>query len=380
VAPWAYSGVAYPYTVLMLGSAALGGLCWLLAERRVAPLTAGLLFGLVAGFRQDLLLFLGPLFLVSLGWHSARRLLLAGIGLGLGGLAWLIPTVLASGGLDGFLAVLLRQVALVEQDSSVGAGGLEHLWWNTSHLLLFLVWQTLRWASVPILIYAASLLPGLRFWRDARARHLLIWLLPATLFYALVHIGDVGYVFSLAPPLFIAAGAGAMTLARWVAAVPAWRDRRWRLPFAVLTPAWLAWTLVTAGPALANDHHVFHTGRQYSALWMHCRDAMLAQSVLVVRERFAPGETLIVGAGFYQHARHYLPEYPAWLAEPGPDGVFRRAVPPETRWVVAYGYRMATRGGPSEGRLAVGCDTTLSVFRVEPGRVVAYRPDELWIE
>jgi hypothetical protein len=383
VAPWAYSGVAYPYTVLALGSTLLGGLAWGLRRRRVAPWAAGLALGLASGFRQDLLIFLGPLLLGSLGPRPPRHYLAAGAGLAVGGLAWFLPSALLSGGIPAYLDALGRQSALVERDTSVMADGLAGLLWNLHHLRLFLIEQTLMWATVPLAIFLLTRPWRGRLWRDARDRHLLLWATPAALFYSLIHLGDVGYVFSLVPPLLIAAGAGAVWAAAWAAR--RWRGvgwcPRWAAGFA-LTPGLVVWTLLAAGPALYNDYYVFHTGQPYSHLWTRCRDGSLVHGIKAVRERVPPEETLLVAAGFYQHALHYLPEYPAWLADPGNEPVFRRPVPPNVRHVVAFGYRMGAGRpqAPNEERVIVSCDNTLSFFRVRPGQIVAYRPDELWIE
>jgi hypothetical protein len=380
VAPWSYSGVAYPYTVLALGSVVLSSLFWALRERRVAPWLAGLLFGLIGGFRQDLLLFLGPLLLVSLGWRPPRQYAGAGAGLLAGCLAWLVPSVMASGGPLPFIDALTGQAALVERDTSVVADGLAGLAWNLYHFRLFLFQQTLKWATIPLAIFALSLVGRGQGWRDRRAQHLLVWALPASLFYVLVHLGDVGYVFSVAPALFIAAGAGTVVASRWVAAVPLWRSWHVALPLgSALTPALVVWALLTGGPALYNDYLVFHTGRQHSLLWNHCRDEALAGSIARVRDHYQTDDTLLVAAGYFLHARHYLPDYQAWLSDPGNGPVFKRAVPPGVRHVVAFGPRMATRGQPNEERVVVGCDISLSIFHVQPGDTVFYQPDELWI-
>lgn len=404
VAPWNYSGVAYPYTLLALLSGLLGALAWELGLHHrpasigaatrapagaepggVPPLLAGatgLALGLASGFRQDLVLFLGPLLLVSLGRPAPRRLLAAGVGLTAGGLAWFIPTVIASGGLAPYLSSLGRQSLLVERDTSVTADGWQGLLWNLEHLRLFLIEQTLRWAAVPLAIFLVAQGLGGTLWRDRRTRHLLLWLLPATLFYSLIHLGDVGYVFSLLPATTIAAGAGTVTGARWLGGRSIWRDRALALPVGslVVTPTLVAWWLLTILPVLENDYVMFHTGRQYSILWQECRDKTLAGSLMLLQERYQPAETLLMAAGYYQQARLYLPEYPAWLYDPVDGPVFRRPVPAGIRQVVAFGFRMQTRNQSNEEQILVGCDNSLSIFRVEPGQVVVYRPDELWIE
>ena len=135
---WFFSELAYPYTVLALGSTVLALICWLLATRRFPwPPLAALVFGLVAGFRQDLLLFLGPLFAVcyvaalgspgSVGRRIADgawlRRVAAQLGLGLlagaaGIAAWSIATDLASEGWGSLWRALTIQSTNVEQGTS----------------------------------------------------------------------------------------------------------------------------------------------------------------------------------------------------------------------------------------------------------------------
>ena len=115
VAFWFYGEVAYPYTTLAVGSTVLAALA--LALRRSAlPGARGVAlfafaYGLLAGFRQDLLLFLAPLALAVFWGRPRRHWLLAAAAGGLGLLLWLVPTAALSGGLPAYLRATLQQGA-----------------------------------------------------------------------------------------------------------------------------------------------------------------------------------------------------------------------------------------------------------------------------
>lgn len=205
---WMYSEVAYPYTVLALLSLVLGW--WLVDGRR--PVTLSLALGALAGFRQDLLLVLGPLWLWRLAPLGPRAIVPGLAALAAGSLTWAAPTVLLSGGPAGYLD------ALVVQSGRVGGGsplaGIDHLGFN-----LALVGEGLLWGLLPmgLILVADAARAALRLARgEARlarpgpvATGLVLWTAPALLFYLLVHIGEWGYLLAVLPPLVLAAAVRA---------------------------------------------------------------------------------------------------------------------------------------------------------------------------
>ena len=163
---WFFSELAYPYTVLALGSTLVALLCWLCRCFPWPPLAA-LAFGLLAGFRQDLLIFLGPLFaacyLVAVGLPGgAGREALGGdwlrrgaVQLGLGGARrrrgrgnLVDCSDLASEGWGSLWRALTIQSANVERGTSAfatGAGGLR----GNGTLLLWFRRHALHLAAFP---------------------------------------------------------------------------------------------------------------------------------------------------------------------------------------------------------------------------------------
>lgn len=317
---WFFSELAYPYTVLALGSTLLGLLCWLLATGRFPwPPLAALAFGLLAGFRQDLLIFLGPLFaacyLVAIGLPIGTRrgaglrralaqLLLGLLCGGIGIAAWWIATDLASEGWGSLWRALTIQSVNVERGTSafaVGSGGLR----GNGTLLLWFSKDALHLAAFPALTYLIQWVIHLRTegWRPP---FLLLWLLPAASFYLLVHIGEAGYVFSFLPAALLLAAAG---LARAAEAIVENLPRAWALARGPLLRAGLA----TALAALILPYHIWlFTGsaRLVSAERLACKDEAIARAVATIAADFPPATTEIVTSTYLQHLAVYLPQYP----------------------------------------------------------------------
>jgi hypothetical protein len=217
---WMYSEVAYPYTVLALLSLVLGW--WLIDGRR--PLVFSATFGLLLGFRQDLLLILGLLWLWRIGRLGARRAAIGVAALIATSLTWLIPTVALSGGPSDYLRALTEQSAMIAGGSAPTAGG------PAVASFLAIMGEPLVWGLFPfgLILVADGAWLAVRLARGRAsgpprglALALLLWTAPAMAFYVLVHIGEWGYVLSVIPPLLLAAATRAD---RAVARVrsPAW--------------------------------------------------------------------------------------------------------------------------------------------------------------
>jgi 4-amino-4-deoxy-L-arabinose transferase-like glycosyltransferase len=216
---WTYSEVAYPYTLLALLSLALGTM--LIEGRR--PLLESFALGMLAGFRQDLLVLLGPLWLWRAGALPAWTLALSGVALAAGIMTWLVPTAALSGGAGAYIATLGEQSRTVSGGSLPG-GGVDAVAQN----LVVLGEPLLVGLNVLWLVLVADALWGVL--RAARghgprpsrvATGLVLWIAPAVLFYAVVHIGEWGYALFLIPPLVLTA---AIRLDRLI---PRVGDRAW---------------------------------------------------------------------------------------------------------------------------------------------------------
>jgi hypothetical protein len=340
---WFYGEIAYPYTTLGAGSVVLALLA-LALRRRLLPGVAGTAalagaFGLLGGFRQDLLLFLAPLFVVAI-WGRPPRHWLAAVAAGaLGILAWLLPTAALSEGLAKYWQATSAQGGGASGGSSPLTGGWAALWFNARAVAVFLE-RGLGFALPPLLYFALRLLLLPRRTLDRSLLWILLWIAPPLGFYLLAHIGDYGYTFSVLPALLVLAARGAVLAARDAAALAAtlWARLRRRAvtPRVRRAGAVTLALLLAAAPLAANAAFFLRRSAQFTVAGIACFDATMEERLWIMGTTFPAEQTLVFSAGYYQHARYFLPQYPAWLYDPADGPVAERVVPPDMRSLVLF--------------------------------------------
>lgn len=212
---WVHGAVPLSYAAEAALAAAVASLAWELREGRRSTLWASaLVLGLAGGVRQSILIVLLPLWLQA-AWAGFRRwrpflgalALLAGTVL-----AWLVPMVWLTGGVQRYVEAgvelygsTVRATTVLDpsgrwQDNVVGVG--EGL---IAGLGLFL----------PLVLWIAGR-PLFRGWGrlGPRASLFALWVVPPLLVYALVHLGQPGYLLTVLPALAILAARGVVLAAR----------------------------------------------------------------------------------------------------------------------------------------------------------------------
>jgi hypothetical protein len=285
---WVHGEVAMPYMLL----APIGTALALLfrdargaGPRRVAAVSFA--FGALGGFRQDLLLFLFPLWLWMLWPAAAASRLRAFVGLAAGCLLWLVPSALLSDGLGAYVTRSLNQL--------VGISGVSANSERSIALNVVLVGDSLFWGglliSIALLVFGlARVLASVRGQRlpdDGEAGFFALWLVPAFAFYLFVHIGEWGFVLSIVPGLY---------------AMMAWllsrlgQGRQRAAAVAVLANAALAAALFLVG-----DHPVF------SRASLVAHDGVTDAKTAWIREHTPPGSIVLAAAEALVVA-YYVPD------------------------------------------------------------------------
>ena len=249
-----------------------------------AALIASAGLGLAAGFRQDMLLLLGPLWLWMLATRSWRERALCVAAVGIAALAWFGPSASLSGGPAAYVASLGGQAARVSELSP--AAGSDALVRNTLLTVYALWWGLLGFAVLLVAAMIGAIIARRRLTEDAA--FFALWLVPAALVYVTIHIGDPGYLMSVLPGLYVA-------FAALIAPVAA-QSRRAILAFAAVLVAVNVAVFVVGGPS-------------FSAAAIARHDRALVQRVNFVRGAFRPAVTVILAQSEYLTARYYLPEY-----------------------------------------------------------------------
>jgi dolichyl-phosphate-mannose-protein mannosyltransferase len=298
---WTYGEVAMPYALLGLLSIVLAVT---LRDARYRPWPAALIasasLGLAAGFRQDVLLLLGPLWLWMLAARSWRERVICAGALGVAALGWFVPSALLSGGTAAYLASLGGQAGRVSE-LSPAAGG-DALLRNTLLTVYALWWGLVGFALLLVAAIVARLLSRRRL--SENAAFFALWLVPAALVYVTIHIGDPGYLMSMLPGLYVLC---AVLLAPIAASAP-----RAAVAFVALL------LVINIGVFVAAD-------TSFSARAIARHDSSLDQRVAFIRGRFPAASTAILAQSEYLTARYYLPEYRVLFFGDHPE-VLSRAV------------------------------------------------------
>ncbi len=355
---WQYSEVAYPYTVLGLVSvAAAAALRGARGRGLGAAVAATAAFTILAGARQDLGLLLGPLWLWMVWPLGARRAAGAAAAGAAAGLLWLVPTVALSGGPADYLAALASQSAFVRDAYSVGSHGLPALVANAVTTTFALEWGLFAAAPFAAAAAVVLVLRGARQRRlDADTAFLAIWIAPALALYALLHIGEWGYVLSVLPALHVLAGRA---IARLLAIHGAGRRR-----MAV------TWASLVVAPAVV----FLSVPAPFSAEAIARHDRELSTHVAFVRETFAPRSTLILTREDYLLVRYYLPEYRVRQYDPDPFVRGRRRM--RTRSVdtiVVFTPGLVPDRSIEVRRVPCGRGVELVRLDIGPGAVLEFR-------
>ncbi len=302
---WFYAEVALSYELEFFFVIMIAGLAYLLirGQHNLWPLLA-LTLGIAGGVRQNTLVFLLPLFVLALVFLNWRRRILSAALLGVVVLAWLAPMILLSGGLQGYLSVLRSGGSVVAGDLSVFSA-LQVLV-NAVRLTAFIGYALIL--GNLLFVYGLWLL--IKNWRtvirDRRAWILGVWAVPAMLFYGLLYVRQHGHIFTFLPALMLLAAFLAVKAGRALAA-------RLRSPAsAVLVPGVVALTgalffLFAPAKLLGRDNVILQTPSRNTIQY---RDTSLAERIQVVRARFDPRNTVVIGGGWdFRIPDYYLRDY-----------------------------------------------------------------------
>ena len=325
---WAYSEVAYPYTLLAFLVTAFAGLIYVAREGKSARfiLLAALFLGIGSGFRQDMLPFMLPLMAYGLLGMPWRRWVAAGMLLGAGVASWYLPSALLSGGFAVYRESSANQSDYIIEKISVFGRGLQAIAANLHDLGLFSL-LALAAATPLLLVFLAGLFfPGRRnVRRDGRLLFLMIWTVPSILFYIFIHVGEFGYVFSFLPAALLAAAWGTANLAVMIA------EKRGDQKKAAGIFA-----LASASVIFINLMLFLVLTPSLSANRLAARDGILRSRIETIRENFDPGSTFIVSVFDYQQAAYYLPEYQVWKFDPLEDSYPSTDLPEGVERVVVF--------------------------------------------
>lgn len=318
---WHESEIGLPYALLALLSTTLAALFHRATSSRERIL-ASLAFGVAAGFRQDLPLLLGPLW-VWMMWSSAWSVRARGLAVAaVACLTWFVPTAALSGGLGAYASSVVTQATQVGTTFSSVARGTTGLVENLLLTLYSLGWGLFAFVFPLIAFPLARMLARRRTDLRGEGTFFALWIAPPFAVYVILHIGDPGYVLSIIPGLYVATAALLAQLAGGAA------GRSGAVSGASLVALnVLAFVVVADGPFSAD------------AIARH--DRSLEARVAYVREHYPVSGTVVLAQFEYVFVRHYLREYRALFYGESPENLSRTPIPvtvaPQRTRVILFG-------------------------------------------
>jgi hypothetical protein len=297
---WFYGEIALPHTLDM---AAVIVSVWLLYKIMIGQVqwiwVTVVLLALVGGFRQQTLMFLAPVALLSVYRIGVRRLVLATALGAVITLMWFIPLMALSGGFQSYMAGSSAYSARFFTTTSIFDGaGLFGLRRNIINKLIPYTLYGWSLAALPAVIFILWRLP--RRWRawltSRKVWFLILWVTPSLLFYALIHMGQQGLTFVFLPALILVSAYG---LYRIFESRPVLLQAS---TAAVVAVGAVVFVLLPSYPLGANSFKLL----TYETI--RTSDQLIGDKIAAVRENFTPEDTLLV-AGNWRHIQYYLPEY-----------------------------------------------------------------------
>lgn len=295
---WFYGEIALPHTLdaMFVIWISLGLLRVMRGERGlVFPVVA--LMAIAGGVRQQTLVFLGPLALFAMRKLGPQRLALAAaLGMVLC-LAWFVPLIQLSGGLQEYLRIVGAFTDRFQKTTSIfmgaGWGGVRR---NATKLILYsgYGWNIL---CIPVLVALVRTLRVRALPRPGeRAVFLALWALPAVLFYLVVHMGQQGLVFVFLPALLLLSAAA---LDRWLGRQP---RLFWAGAILLVGISGSIFVLLPEYPLGAG------TQRLLTRQTLQNNDRYFLERFRAIRQSFLPESSSVLAANWH-HVEFYLPEY-----------------------------------------------------------------------
>jgi len=218
------------------------------------------------------------------------------------------------GAFGSYLQVWSPQSAYVGVVGDFASGGETQATYNLNFLINYLR-QMLGIGLVLILYLLGRRFGPARLAADSRSRFLGLWTVPPLLVYVFAHLGEPGYVLSLAPAaatmIALAIFDLADELARAAAILRARGDAWAHLP----APRWWA-GLTIAGLSLAIigwNVQAFARGVGPGRLPdLRAHDATTTAQIAFVRQQ-PPESTFVLAHDLFRQLKYYVPAYPADL-------------------------------------------------------------------
>lgn len=284
-------------------------------ENRVIP--AALAFGIAGGVRQTTLLFMMPLALYALRRTRPKMILVGLLVFVAVCLAWFVPMVWLTGGLGSYIKSFVgHNTADFAETSVLMGGGLTGILSNTDKFARYLLFSLNVFFLPPLLLTLLERNKIVGWLKSERVQFLLVWVLPACVFYIVVIMGNQGLLLVFLPGVILLCARCLVLLVQHFSST-----------VRVLAGATAVLVVLSASVFLVMPETLPVTNTKilsYNTLQIF--DNSVQTKVATIRSHFDPQQTVILATQF-RHAQYYLPEYHVlWIPALANDASHDRTV------------------------------------------------------
>jgi 4-amino-4-deoxy-L-arabinose transferase-like glycosyltransferase len=300
---WFHSEVALSYTLEFALVTVVAGLCYrqLVGHSRCWLLTA-IAIGLAGGVRQNDLVLLFPLWLVSVWTLTWKHRILSLIALATVCLAWMTPMVALSGGLNGYVLAFHNVSDTVFAESSFF--DVQQILVNATRLAIYLGYG-IMFGGIVLALAAVAFMRDILTWpRDKHTWLFVLWIVPSLLFYVFIHLRQPGHVFTFLPGviLLVAVAIDALGTKLFNA-----EQRAIALMTGVILAVDVVFFMLAPASLFGSETLPMQT---MSRRKLAQRDQILGERLSYVRAHFDPAATVVYAANPDQrHMDFYLRDY-----------------------------------------------------------------------
>ena len=309
---WYFGELALTYVVAAFFNVWIAILSWKILQRDLRWVyLSPMVLGIAAGIRQDLAMFLFPLWLFSVMALKPKQVLTVGIILCVTVAAWFIPMLVMTGGTERYLLAVRELWHFHNRTFSIWNAGIA----SRGHFFLAFFGNTSYGIGIGMIFLLLGLYALLRTgeWRRSRGKEILffvLWLLPAFSFHMLVFMNPdhAGYSVFFLPALFVILWPSVKyVLSEMGKAL----DRYHLANTAICRATAVIIIVLNAMFFLLSDSVV-------SAKGIREHDNHLASILQGIEKNFPPEATIIIDDRSYQlynyrHIQYYLRRYRVYL-------------------------------------------------------------------
>lgn len=210
---WYYGEIAEIYMCEAFFATLIAYLSYLVyvGEKKFIYISA-IVLGLSGGFRQDTLIFMFPLWFVCLYYSKTtyKDYLKIFFVLCLSIIIWLIPILISSGSIGNYLYLTNEITTRAFSTTSLFYGAtFSEQFYNAFELIM---WSLMGIGIVGVIcvllefVLKTKKIFSLFDFRNFKILFLTLWILPAFLFYAVIHIANPGYILIYLPAILMVVG------------------------------------------------------------------------------------------------------------------------------------------------------------------------------